>query len=93
VVKAVEMIENEEQFREEFGMLWCMITSYYEANRNWIPQWLSRSGNLESPKQVLEWLDKAAFTTFGILPDPGESDLRRRFLAATSKYKFNPDGY
>jgi|DEB0MinimDraft_10_1074344.scaffolds.fasta_scaffold140628_1 hypothetical protein len=91
VVKAVEMIENEEQFREEFGLLWCMINAYYENNRNWLPKWMT--GNFDSPKNVLEWLEKAAFTTFGVLPDPGESDLRRRFVIATGKYKFNSDGY
>ncbi len=53
-----------------------------------IPDWLKSKRNfLATPKETLDWLDSYLFTSFGVLPDYRESEMRMRFKKVTDRFK------
>jgi len=90
IVKALEGIKTQDQFKKTFELLQCMITTQAQSANSGlpIPNWLKSKKNfLATAKETLDWLDSYLFTSFGVLPDYGESEMRMSFKKATDRFK------
>jgi len=90
IVKALEDIDTQDQFKKTLELLQCMITTQAQSANSGlpIPNWLKSKRNfLATAKETLDWLDSYLFTSFGVLPDYGESEMRMRFKKATDRFK------
>ena len=87
IMKAMESIKTQDQFRKTFELLQCMITTEAKGSSSFLPDWMkSRKNFLATPKETLDWLDKFMFTSFGVLPDYGEDEMRMKFKKISDKF-------
>jgi len=87
IMKAMESIKTQDQFRKTFELLQCMITTEAKGSSSFLPDWMkSRKNFLATPKETLNWLDKFMFTSFGVLPDYGEDEMRMKFKKISDKF-------
>ena len=87
IMKAMEGIKSQEQFKKTFELLQCMITTEAKSSSSFLPDWLKSKKNfLATPKETLDWLDKYMFTSFGVLPDYGEDEMRMKFKKISDKF-------
>ena len=87
IMKAMEGIKTQDQFRKTFELLQCMITTEAKGSSSFLPDWMkSRKNFLATPKETLDWLDKFMFTSFGVLPDYGEDEMRMKFKKISDKF-------
>jgi hypothetical protein len=87
IMKAMEGIKTQDQFKKTFELLQCMITTEAKDSSSFLPDWLrSKKNFLATPKETLDWLDKFMFTSFGVLPDYGEDEMRMKFKKISDKF-------